>query len=216
MPNQRRTNKKGYKKGYKKGWKKSGLGYNPRFSASSRPELKAKDNDFTLTPSVAGTSASPLGTIAVDTLKDARLGDRIVVGSYQQRATITIDPTSTSGYVHLRHLILIDKQPNHTTFTPAGGVFADGGNPITSPLNLEYTSRFNVLCDRVITLDSESYKSKVFTFYKKFNMPVSYRGSTTEVPETNNILTMWFTNEPLEGGKYPTIIGLDRIRFSDA
>lgn len=190
---------------------------NPRFAgASNSKEYKLKDTPTTaVTPSVNGAGFSPLGQIACGIVESDRIGNKIMVKSFQQRGTITISPATTTGYVHVRQMVVIDKQANSLTFAPPRYIL-EGSDVMTAPLNNEYMNRFIVLKDKIHTLNNTNYKSKTFSFYKKFNMPVTYKSEATDVPDNNNIITLWFSNEPVVDGHYPTINATDRTRFTDS
>lgn len=189
---------------------------NPRFAGHAGPEFKLHDTPTTAaTPSVNGVVFSPLGQIPCGITAEDRVGNRITVKSFQQRGTITIDPLTTSHYVHVRQMVVLDKQANHVTFAPARNILEPGADVMSAPLNNEFFGRFQILKDQVHTLNDTDRRSKCFSFYKTFNMPVNYQSDGTDVPETNNILTFWFSNEPAAGGHYPSINATDRIRFTD-
>jgi len=130
--------------------------------------------------------------------------------------TASPEAISSTGYTYVRMFALIDKQPNSSTLTVATDYFEPVGVTslfINSPINAKYRSRVTMLYDRVLLLSPGTSVSKQVNIYKKLNLPVSYVDGTTAIPETNNIVVGFISNEHNE---VPTVIWQNRIRFSDA
>lgn len=190
---------------------------NPRFSGFKRTELKCYDeNDNLKRPDIGGTVYwSPLGQIATGSQINNRVGNRLIVRSISGRWTITAAPSAlaTTGYSHVRVLLVIDKQCN-TENMSSGVEPLMVGFPINAPLNTEKLTKYSILMDQKIVLDN-NHPSHELVFYKKLKMSVAYATEAAALPMTNNIFFILLSNETVGSADRPYVIDATRIRYID-
>lgn len=182
----------------------------PRYAGGMGPEYKLFDTTQSQPISDAGYHTTLLGSVASGSGFNQRVGNHITLKSYYLRATLTGDLTTGPRYNHLRLLLLLDKQANGALPTIAS-MFPANADKIVSPLDPSVADRYNIIHDKVYTLN-DNEPSKFIKVFKKFNMPVDYASATTSVPTNNQIIPVWigFDDEVLT-----TVIWDERIRYTD-
>ncbi len=115
----------------------------------------------------------------------------------------------------IRLVVVLDKQTNQAQAT-FSDIYADNtvGDAVISPRNIDNMRRFNILWDKIITLDTDSSGLKAFNFYKKLNIPLRYDGNAGDITDlTSN--SIQFIQVSDEGTNLPLITFSARLRFVD-
>ncbi len=166
-------------------------------------EHKEHDVQITTTaiPVTTGT-ITQLTNIAVGDTKVLRNGDNIKIESIHIKGLLLINASSANS--HIRVMLVYDKQTNGAIYTLAN-LLEDVtiSDSVVSALNTDNKYRFNILYDKIHTLNRESgAQSKTFEIFRKVNKPIRYStaaGDITDLRSGSYSLVMLqdiVTNEP--------------------
>ncbi len=198
----------------------------PRRSRLSSGELKFFDStlDDTLVASAGGLTDS-ICLIADGTTESERVGRKCTLRSVHWRYTAFLgikDAVATPALPDsLRIIMYQDKQCNG--LTAAITDVLDTAN-IHSFRNLSNSSRFNILCDKLVSINydglasdgagvvSQARKQREFVWYKKLNIPLEFSGITGALTEvrSNNVGVILISANGTVGFQSQL-----RLRFSD-
>ena len=199
----------------------SGTAYQPRFGQARLSINELKDNTVRSTAVVTGagavTGSTPLllngltqGTSAV-----TRIGRRITVKSLLVRWYVQLAATTTGG-APLRLLVVADRQTNGAAPAITDILLTD---EIASPMNLNNSKRFKVVCDEIIpVIGAGGPQSIMIQRYMKLNMNTEFNsgnaGTVADITTGSLYVMAW------QGGGLataaPTSVFYSRVRFSDS
>lgn len=112
----------------------------------------------------------------------------------------------------LRHIVLYDRQPSQSIAT-AAAILQDPTLPITSPLNIDYSSRFVILADDRIQLSPRGSYISFCKGYRKVNQTITWAGSGTT--SLTGMITVALFSTTTVATDAPNIYGVWRLRFID-
>ncbi len=200
-------------------------GYYGRFSKAGG-ELKFHDDSLDDTiVAASGSIAASLNLIPQGVRESERVGRKCVLKSVQWRYKIQIPERDGVGVPAdgdtLRIIMYVDKQANGATAAITDVLETAS---IHSFYNLANSSRFDILCDKLNTINYLSLASdavgavsqaKVIQnkkFSKKLNIPIEFSASTGAITEirSNNIGVILISDRGTCG-----FFSLFRVRFSD-
>lgn len=218
---------------FPRGYARIGGAYG-RFSMNSEKKYKdfagsteVSDDTWTL---ISNGNVS-LVNVDAGTGPDQRIGEKIYVHSLHAHIVFEMDKTSTTlqvnGNALVRLLLVQDMQANGSQ-APATQPMQTTG--FTCFRDLNETSRFKILLDKVYTLPANSvnesgtgaysYKThKNVWINKVFKKPivVNYSGTTGGISEVRSNNLFWIAQSEHDGtaGNYLYMISTTRIRFTD-
>lgn len=173
--------------------------------------VEKKHLEYTANTTSSTTAAFVLinGSVPGDT-GESRDGQSIKMTSTLVRYTVVVNGSATAS-VH-RVIIFIDTQPNAAT--PAAGDILDTATNVLSPINITYGTRFKVLRDIIVHVDSTNKIRTVKKFIKlhshtKFNAGTA--GTIADI--SRNALYMLHMSS--EATNVPTFDYFVRTRFID-
>jgi len=178
------------------------------------PELKAVDLNTSFAPPLTSSFATPqlLNGTAQGAGATNRLGRKMMMKSFQMRYTCSVaDGDDASQH---RIVVVYDKQANGAA-PIATDVFS--ANDFRSPLNLNNSDRFVVICDEV----TESVQSSVINIsgqrYVKLNMETIFQGSSNGIADiASGSVYMFIANNATPTiGVVTAAFVYTRIRFTD-
>jgi len=181
---------------------------------ASGPEIKNIDVNSTSAPPLTASFSVPqlLNGVTQGSGATARLGRKILMKSFQIRYTCSVvDGDDASQH---RIVVVYDKQTNGAA-PIATDVFTV--NDFNSPLNLNNSDRFVVICDEI----TESVQSSVINIsgkrYVKMNMEVLCGGSGNAVADINSGSVYIFiaNNASPTMGTVTSLFWYIRIRLCD-
>lgn len=144
----------------------------------------------------------------------SRDGRQIKLTSILHKFTIAANATAATNLTRI--ILLIDKQPNGATVTPADYLTdVTINDSIVSPRNLDNIKRFTLLYDKVFTTTASASTRRISRkFYKKLNMIVRYDGNAGDVTDltTRNVVLLTVGDQAVNGALLTSFI---RIRFVD-
>lgn len=197
--------------------------YGRRKSCCGDGELKFLDTaQSTTVPAAAGSVYTNLVVIPQGDTESMRNGRKVMLKSVSIRGRIYIQPQANSANTSdiIRILLVQDKQANGVAFTPP--MVLAGTPDYLAYRNLANTSRFNILFDKSISLNSlggvatDSFESvKTFTINRKLKIPMEYDASATTgaigTQRSNSLAVMAIA----ENGALSNIQYQARVRYSD-
>lgn len=165
-------------------WNKPELKYFDVFASGSPPQVVFL-NVFTQAEQVTpqGGNAILLNDVAQNVSATGRIGNQIVIKSILVRGCLSL-PTEDDGDITysqcVRIMIIKDRQANGAVPVITDVLAAPvSGNPVTQPMNLDYRSRFKVLCDRHYVLSGGTNAAEYFfQYYSKRKHVITYTGNT--------------------------------------
>ncbi len=164
----------------------------------------------TLQPTTAGVLTLINGVVQGDT-SITRDGDLVTWTSLYFQ--ISLNAYTAGDHSNVRVLIVQDKQTNGLAITMAK-LFSltTAILNINSPLNLDNSFRYNVLCDKVFQINDNGKDNVHFKKYIKMQMRTRYNAAQAGITEitTNSIFVIVFGDVAL--GDYQWI---SRMRFID-
>lgn len=197
---------------YKRSYKKKRL--TVQDETGNGPERKNVDSIIS-GQNINATGWSNLGTpttlcISQGTGPNDRTGRKVMLRSYQHRASLSFPAGATAG----RLVVVYDKQPNGAQAL-ASEVFQT--TTIESPLNLANSDRFVVLCDQMLIGDSTigSGLSGYLTgepCYRKVKLESIYGGPA--IPISGHISIWAILNNSAASPSGPITVD-SRVRFTD-
>lgn len=211
-------------------------GYYGRFSRASGNELKFYDENkgATAVYNGAGTAylESSMNNIPEGTGQSERLGRKCTVTAAFVRGTLTlVGATAASrNSAKCRLVLLLDKQCNGAAISGTFGNNTGAAfelDDINSFRNLENSSRFKVLYDKVHTLtaDGATASGAAFTFgdvkknfminLPRLNIPLEFSGATGGITEirSNNLVMVAISDATANTDL--TCEYISRIRYKD-
>lgn len=147
---------------------------------------------------------------------DNREGNNIRMKSVYVRLHNIMSQDASSVFSVCRLMIILDKQPNAATPSTAN-VLENTSVPVASPLEKDYSTRFDVLWDKVITMSKTGAEGRFVKKYIPLDIKVRYNennnGDITDI-NTNALYFCIVTNATaatLEPSFYSNV----RLRFVD-
>lgn len=248
-PSESEENKKGFWWGFKKGFTKTWEYGNPVRRAIFNTEEKYYDiqaspltwtTNTDTTGGYADSSTSPsqcwLTGIPQGDNGNERIGNSLRATALGIRFAITANPSATSTTIRL--ILFIDREQQGGTFTylssannsailqalPAGSPTAAGMiSAVNSPLDVGQFGRFDILMDRVITLEgggSIDYNMHK-NYYKKLHQHVMFDESNTTPPTNVNArnghihLAAFYYTGSGSASNAPSVSWYSRFRYVD-
>lgn len=178
------------------------------------------------TPTPTKTETFGLALIEQGTEKKQRLGNKITLKSISANFKIDLGKQGTTTEAQLRLVIIQDRRPNGTV-----PVWYDAANPcvfnaktMDALLNTseDMKGRFQILLNKKFTWESGvNPQIRRFSYYKRFNTPVLYDGTTSggSLADTsrNNFFIMYLIEDAYtSGGTATNVMGAYRTRYTDA
>lgn len=142
--------------------------------------VEKKFFDVTGTTTIDGTSSTSGSIISLSNIAQGddynnRSGNSILLQSLLFRGKATIASTFKPTTIRVMLLIDNDQRGTDPTFTD---IFETGvGTNITRPLNHNVGKRFNVLWDRVTSMDEFNQRRFLHTFRKFYGQHIKYQGT---------------------------------------
>lgn len=186
---------------------------NPRSGGFLGIESKFVDYEYdaAVNKAVVGGEADPATALSLSVMaqgdgESQRDGRKCIVTSVQVTGVVELDflndgnSTALGKAATVRVVLVQDTQTNGAQLN-AEDVIKDSSDTDLDPLgfrNLQYTKRFRVLADKLVTLERQAtfleaagaYDSppvrKSFKMYKKLRMPVEHTGTTAAVSTVND------------------------------
>lgn len=175
-------------------------------------EFKVNDIDHStpLSPDSTGAIYNLTKIATGDDMTD-REGRSILLKSLLQRYTITLGGGASSTFI--RWMIIIDR--DYLGALPSVSDILQYST-VRSPLNIltQAGSRFKVLVDRVITVDSSGQRAKSVKIYKKLHHHAKYKATTSADSSglRGQLLFLLMSNE---SSNLPVVAGISRVRYID-
>lgn len=166
-------------------------------------ENSASGSTISTTPTVIHITATGSGDG-----ESNRTGNSIYVKSYFIRGGFVIDPDIPTSFV--RMVIVRDTQQVGDTAPAFNDVFSS--NSCFSVVNDTTKGRFDILCDRVYTLDNSGKRNIAFKCYIPMRSHVRYNGTATTDIQRNGLYLMFISDQPTDTVSYS--YG-DRLRYHD-
>lgn len=141
---------------------------------------------------------------------ETRDGQSIKLASLLLRYSVTIHASATAT-IH-RVLVVLDTQPNAANFA-AGDLLDTAGN-VLSPLNVTYGSRFRVLRDIIIHVDSTN-KIKTVQKFIKLSDHTKFNAGTAGTIADISSNALYVCHISSEATNVPTFDYFARTRFID-
>lgn len=146
--------------------------------------------------------------IAVGTGYAERIGHSIKVTSLYARGTISKHASATATSVRI--MLVMDAQTNQAVFAVTDLLESAG---IHTYRNIDNTSRFKVLADKKLIVDSTTPK-KFFSIFKKINQHVRFDASTSAIADITQA-SFAIVMIGSEATNEPTVYMNFRLRFVD-
>ncbi|MGN7614506.1 hypothetical protein ACQZV8_20750 [Magnetococcales bacterium HHB-1] len=173
-------------------------------------EHKFVDKDLAGAVSSTTGSITPLSNLAQGDDYNARNGRSIKLSSLHVRGTVNANASATTTKVRL--IIFNDRVSNGST--PAITDVLASSDPM-SFLNLNNTSRFKIIYDRLYRLtDDQDNSVKTFRCNKKLGWHAKYNGSAGNVNEMQTG-HLWFLILSDQATNTPSVDIHTRLRFVD-
>jgi hypothetical protein len=167
-------------------------------------ELKYFDNTQSFNAGTSGTITS-MCAVTAGTGNNNRVGRQINLKTIKVQIN-TGGAGGATDYIN-RYIVFIDKQPNAGSPTPTDILTSSTTTAFT---NLDNRDRFEILADKRLKWDAESYRNEKWNFYRKVNRVITY--GATAVPTTNYVGLLVLTNNTT--GTVPVVMS-SRLRFLD-
>lgn len=154
--------------------------------------------------------------ISAGTAYNERIGRKIRIKSIQMNLGILSGVTNPA---RIRILVFIDRQANSQLLTiPANLIDNSVITQLSKAfLNLDNRSRFNVLYDKLVTIDSVMRTTMDIKMYRKKVFDVVYSGvGNTSGSIQTNALWVLFVGDLATATNGPTVAGGFRVRYTDA
>lgn len=132
-------------------------------------------------PAAAFTGLTEVNCVPQGATVANRIGNKITIRSIHGRFSI-VQPTTT-GFVHVRWLLVYDKQPNGAFPTMTDMLLdqpAGTGNALSS-INIANKSRFLFLRDQFQNFDSAQQLTNVYNFHVKGRWETEYGSNTSTI-----------------------------------
>lgn len=191
--------------------------------ARSGPELKNKDNSFSISSVTSLGTTTLLNSMAIGTEDGQRVGRKITIKSIEYRATISnsvanlnVSGTFPQNADAVRSLIVLDLQTDGTLPDVSSVLNGTGGQGASSSLrNAAEFERYKVLSDEVVTLDP-SNNIKYIKKYIPCNIVTTFslNSATLSSMLTNPIYHMLIDNNGAFGNFTLGRI-FTRLRYND-
>lgn len=171
--------------------------------------VERKFCDFPITtaqPTISLPYLTTLNYIAQGTNYNERDGISIKATSIQMRGKMYIDPVALM--TNVRVILYMDNEPQG----PSGAniVLETGG--ILDPINHNYGSRFQILCDKTFSLSTNGDETKQMSVFRKLNCHLKYTGTSPNAYTACTLNCLILSDRV---GNPPTFDGYVRIRFID-
>lgn len=179
-------------------------------------EYKYFDKTTTLSPDTNGLvyhiSNIPAGDDA-----NQRNGRSIKVKSLYLRGQFAINPnyvTTSPVYPSYMRLLLIKDNENNGAVPAVSDILE--AVDWNSPLKINNGSQFTVMKDKLISLDPNDQRSKIFKYFKKHSDHIKYKSTGSAITDSRNgqYFVMVLSNET-SATQLPYFKFYSRIRFID-
>lgn len=154
----------------------------------------------------AGTVNSIMDIAAGDDVNN-RNGNSILSKSLNVKLAAYFPNTTGLTGAFLRHIIVKDTM--NLGVLPTVGVILEANNYL-APINVDATSRFQVLVDDLICLDTSAGFTQTRAYYRKLDFHTKYFGTSTSTQYRNNLYQLLITNNPTM-----TVDSYTRVGFYD-
>lgn len=179
----------------------------------NKPEIM--NTDATATISVVGGTPSivNIGGATQGVTENMRKGNEMKYVDLLARIIVQQEVGNTVT-TNVRYIILLDRQPNGAV--PAITQVLATSASIISPLNRDYRLRFQILVDKIYTLNnSESFSTNETHYRRLTGIKETYNGLTSAIVDisTNSLIQIIMSDSPGIGNicEYFT-----RVKFTDA
>lgn len=173
--------------------------------------VEKKFFDIVSAPTVSTTpSIISLSNIAQGNDYNQRDGNSILIQSMLLRALITLNSMAATSIIRL--VLFVDNDQRGTD--PAATDLFESVGSLTTPLNHNVASRFNVLMDKFVSLSINGNRSMTFKRFFKYNRHIKYTGTTgadATAYEGAIFLLLWSS----EVTNVPTVDYSFRLRYTD-
>lgn len=137
-----------------------------------------------------------------------RKGNSILAKSIQGRLDWSLGGTSS----FCRAIIVCDME--NIGSTPAyTDVIDNTVSPLVAPLNKDTASRWQVLADKVFTLDNVGQSVKMVNIYRKLHVHIKFTGTATTDFYKNSLFLLLFSSSSSMNSD--TVTGHFRLRYYD-
>lgn len=153
-------------------------------------EKKRFDVRVTSSSSTTAAIAVLTGVAQGDDATD-RNGNSILAKYMQVRVDTTMSGSATATVT--RMIILVDTQNQGTN--PTAALILQDPTTYLSPLNIDSTQRFTVLCDKFFTTSINGQRMTNYKRYIPLNFHLKYTGSAGSTFNKNNIFVLYMSNE---------------------
>ena len=178
--------------------------------SSLKPELKYFDTAFS-TDATSTSTVVQLTSVAAGDTALTRDGNKLAMRSLELRIKGNLEATTQNATI--RFVLLVDKQANNGTIS--WGTVFDSESPQSLRL-IASLSRFDILMDKVITVNATSTSALQKFFFKKYvkipNIIASFTDGTAAVPYTNSLVLM-YNSDVATGATDTDVFGQARLRF---
>lgn len=184
-----------------------------RQNASLAPELKFNDTAFTTDATTTGAVIA-LSTVAAGDTALLRDGNKIQVKSFEIRARLELEAVTQNAVI--RFMLVRDKNPNQAASPLAtAGALLQTISP-ESLREIGFLSRFDVLMDKTVTMNTESGAVQKFMFKKyvkvRSDQVTCYGDGTASIPVTNSY-NLLYLSDVAAGIVDVNVFGQCRMRF---
>lgn len=181
-----------------------------------RPEVKDFDNNIgVLGTEIQVTSAGDwysLNDIPRGTDSMSRVGRQIANKSVYYQFVLNLGTVVPAVPCAVRHMIIYDRQSNQANPT-VGTFFADPSNPLTSPMDMSYKSRYIIIADDRTTLSPNGDSIRIVKNFYRINLNAMF-GDQTNEGVTGNVV-VFLVSDRVSGTSAPVIYGTWRLKFID-
>lgn len=215
----RKNKGKGKGKGSKKWWDKKYSAYDMALKAWGMAKyikklinVESKFCDTTLGVTAVTTTGAvtQLSAISEGSDYNNRDGLSVKAQSIYIRGMTSVSSSATDANENIRLILFIDKE---SVGAPALGDLLENAGNYLSPLNHTNGKRFQVLCDKVITLQSNGSNSKPFKIYMPMRHHLKWYNTTTGTKQGHVYLA--YVSDGNTAATEPTLEFYSRLRYID-